>query len=78
VDEIARVPYVSARTQEEQYARFLKSDLPRAFVVSPSGTWAWKRGPGAVKSALETCQKSSRTPCALYAVDDRVVWKETH
>jgi dienelactone hydrolase len=78
VDEIARVPYVSAKTQEEQYARFLKSDLPRAFVVSPSGTWAWKRGPGAVRSALETCRKNSRTPCALYAVDDRVVWKETH
>jgi dienelactone hydrolase len=78
VDEIARVPYVSPKTQQEQYARFLKSDVPRAFVVSRSGSWAWRRGPEAVRAALETCQKNSRTPCALYAVDDRVVWKEAY
>jgi dienelactone hydrolase len=75
IEEADKVPHVASTVRAEGYAKFLAADVPRAFAISPSGAWAWRSGLDAVKVAMERCQTGSRTPCALYAVDDRVVWK---
>ena len=74
LDDASRLPYVKDEVKSDGYQKFLNSDIPRAFAISPSGTWYWRKGPDAPKQALEACQKTSRTPCRLYAVDDAVVW----
>jgi dienelactone hydrolase len=75
IEEADKVPHVAPSVRAEGYAKFLAADVPRAFAISPSGAWAWRSGLDAVKVAMERCQIGSRTPCALYAVDDKVVWK---
>ena len=58
------------------YAAFLEAPQPKAFALSPSGAWGWRADrPDAMKAALAGCQaRSPARPCALYAVDDHVVW----
>lgn len=75
IEEIDKVPHVAPAVRAEGYAKFLAADVPRAFAISPTGAWAWRSGLDAVKVSMERCQSTSRSPCALYAVDDRVVWK---
>jgi hypothetical protein len=43
VADVNNVPYLSARGKES-YRRFLVSGLPRAFALSPDGTYSWKSG----------------------------------
>jgi hypothetical protein len=73
VGRIDAVPHIGP-TGREGYRKFLAADLPRAFALSPAGGWAWRSGPAAPDDALTLCQKHSRLPCRLYAVDDAVVW----
>ena len=48
----------------------------RAFALSPGGAWGWAaEGDDPTLRALSSCQKQSREPCRLYAVDDDVVWQ---
>jgi hypothetical protein len=59
------------------YVAFLNKPVPRAFALSPSGSWGWAEdGDDPTARAVANCQKNSRTPCKLYAIDDYVVWKE--
>ena len=59
------------------YNEFLKRPIPRAFALSPSGAWGWAEdGDDPTTRALANCQKNSRAPCKLYAIDDYVVWKD--
>jgi dienelactone hydrolase len=75
IDDVAALPVrgASARTA---YPRYLSAEAPKAFVLSPEGAWGWYTGRSdAMAAALEACQRNTRTtPCALYAVDDQVVW----
>ncbi|MGI4855764.1 MAG: alpha/beta hydrolase family protein [Janthinobacterium lividum] len=74
VDAVAAVPYLDD-SGRAGYATFLQQYSSRAFALSASGAWSWAEGgddPAAV--ALDNCQRNSREPCRLYAVDSDVVW----
>lgn len=76
IDNVEAIPYLrdSAR---EHYRTFLSKSYPRAFAVSPTGAWSWAEdGDDPVEQALAGCQKNSRLPCRLYAVDNHVVWTQ--
>lgn len=75
LDEADKIPFLKDKALTEGYAKFLATDIPRAFVIAPSGAWSWRSGLDAVEVAMSRCQERARTPCSLYAVDDRVVWK---
>jgi len=75
-DDLARVPLATDAGRAE-YQRFLAAPDPKAFAVSSTGAfWAWNSGPSnALARALERCAaRSSGQPCALYAIDNTVVW----
>jgi dienelactone hydrolase len=58
------------------YVKFLQQGLPRAFAVSATGAWGWAaEGDDPTARALANCQKHSKEPCKLYAVDEDVVWQ---
>jgi hypothetical protein len=59
-----------------QYLIFLATLSPRAFALSPDGTyWAWQSGnENAMHGALQRCDQRAEQACQLYAVDDDVVW----
>lgn len=74
IEDVAAIPYLG-RKGRDQYRAFLQKSYPRAFAVSASGAWSWvEDGDDPVQQALAECQKGSRTPCQIYAVDDKVVW----
>jgi hypothetical protein len=76
LDDADAVPYLRERGRE-QYKVFLSKPFPRAFAVSASGAWSWAEdGDDPVAQVLATCQKNSREPCKLYAVDNHVVYSE--
>jgi dienelactone hydrolase len=75
VDDAGRLPHVKDDVKTDGYRKFLNADIPRAFAISSSGAWAWRTGGDAPQQAVEGCQKFSKAPCQLYAVDDAVVWK---
>lgn len=76
LEDSAAVPYLN-KDNREYYEKFLKHPLPRAFAISRSNHvgWAWD-GENIPERALRNCQKNSEDPCALYAIDENVVWQE--
>jgi hypothetical protein len=77
VDDVNAVPYLQ-QGGREAYRNFLTKSLPRAFAVSSTGAWSWAEdGDNPAEQVLESCQKSSDSPCKLYAVNDYVVWSDT-
>jgi dienelactone hydrolase len=75
IDDVAAVPHVRENGRKG-YATFLQHGLPRAFAVGPKGAWGWAaEGDDPSARALANCQKHSREPCRLYAVDEDVVWR---
>ena len=73
--DASTIPYVRDYAGLDGYAKFLALDLPRAFVIAPSGHWHYRGGEAdALRTALERCQTAARQPCKPYAVDDAVVW----
>jgi dienelactone hydrolase len=76
VDNVDAVPFLKEKGREA-YRTFLTKSLPRAFALSPSGSWSWAEdGDDPAERVLAYCQNSSKQPCKLYAVDDYVVWKD--
>ncbi len=74
LNDVDAIPYLE-KNGREQYKAFLSKSLPRAFAVSPTGTWSWaEEGDDPASQVLANCQKKSKQPCKLYAVDDYVVW----
>ena len=74
IGDVAAVPFIGDRGREG-YKTFLTKQYPRAFVISPSGRWAWaEMGDDPLKRAQDTCQKNNDKACRPYAVDDQVVW----
>jgi dienelactone hydrolase len=76
LEDAGAVPYLPERGRE-QYRAFLKKDSPRAFAVSVSGAWGWaEEGENTNERALAACNSASKQPCALYTVDNDIVWPE--
>lgn len=74
LDDVDAIPYLQKKGREE-YRIFLEKSTPRAFALSPSGAWSWTEdGDDPAERALANCEKNSRLPCKLYAVDNYVVW----
>ena len=73
IGDFSRVP-LSARGQE-RYQHFLTQPRPRAFAIGSKGNWAMAiNDPVAMRTALSYCQVNG-SRCALYAVDENVVWQ---
>ena len=74
--DVSKLPNASAALRKD-YAQFINSALPRAFAVSANGKqWAWNANDAqSAERAVARCQAKSTTICRLYAVDDRVVFR---
>ncbi|MCW5300402.1 hypothetical protein DXT88_19700 [Herbaspirillum lusitanum] len=68
------IPYVG-QFAKDSYALYLTRPLPRSFVISENGHWAYRTGKDALASALITCQNLAKSNCYPYAIDDHIVWK---
>lgn len=74
IDDVEAVPYLD-ESGISGYEAFLEQYPSRAFALSTSGAWAWAEGgDDPVSAALDSCQRNSRDPCRLYAIDNAVVW----
>lgn len=71
------VPHVTAAGRKD-YVRFLQQATPRAFALSPDGSWGWAAAldtPEATEArALEICSGWGGQGCRLYARDLAVIW----
>ena len=60
------------------YRDFLAEPNHRAFAIAPGGGWSWYGSAPSAEtvssSALEGCRQATGRSCALYAVDDKVVF----
>lgn len=76
VDDLGAVPLNEAG--RERYRHYLTLPMPKAFVIFEGGTaWRFYHGdPDATTKALDYCQQVNKT-CWLYAVDHRVVWRDS-
>jgi dienelactone hydrolase len=74
IGDVAKVPLISDESRNNGYKRFLNTDIPRAFVIGPSGQWSYQSGLDALAVALERCAASAKQACKPYAIDDAVVW----
>jgi dienelactone hydrolase len=75
LDDSEALPYVDDH-RRELYRRFLGLPFPRAFAIATTGNVGWAQGgPDALAAALDNCERAARRSCALYAVDDEVVWQ---
>ncbi len=73
--DLSRLPYLGDNGRQA-YDRFLQASQPRAFALSPDGSFAWNSGADAAQRALDSCNAYSfDAPCQLYVVDDLVVFK---
>jgi len=82
ISDVDAVPYLSDKGREA-YRQYLVRPTPKAFALSPSGYWfsAWTLVPGEAglptdpnERAVVGCNRTSPTPCKLYAVNGAVVW----
>lgn len=73
--DVDKVP-VHSDAAREKYQRFLQLDVPRAYAIGPHGEFGYYSAPDATTRALAACAKAAGVACKLYAVDDKVVWKE--
>jgi len=72
----AKLPHVRSTTCTGLYRVFLESAGPRAYAVSGDGHCGFAGGvKDAQDEALRQCGSKAATPCALYAVDAAIVWK---
>jgi hypothetical protein len=77
LDSPDRLPTRSQPARRE-YQSFLDAALPRAFAIARDGSaFAWSANSStSIETALQRCAKQSKTQCELYAVDERVVFRE--
>jgi dienelactone hydrolase len=73
-----RLPNVKSEGCKGLYRAFLESPGPRAYAVSEDGRCGFAGGlRDARETAMRQCSSVAKGACALYAVDDAVVWKDT-
>ncbi len=73
IADASRVPVSNAG--KAAYAKFLDMAAPKAFAITTKGGYGFARGDYAAGRALGNCQRNNGNTCALYAVNDDVVWK---
>jgi hypothetical protein len=73
IADASRVPVSSGG--KAAYAKFLEMANPKAFAITPKGGYGFARGDYAAGRALGNCQRNNGNTCAMYAVNDDVVWK---
>jgi dienelactone hydrolase len=70
-------PYLTVAGRRD-YGRFLQQATPRAFALSPDGSWGWAAAldtPEATEArAVEICAGWGGQGCRIYARDLQVVW----
>jgi hypothetical protein len=75
--DIAAVPHLPDEGRAD-YARFLLQATPRAFALSPDGSWGWAAAlpdmAATEARALMLCAQWGGSGCRLYARDLAVVW----
>lgn len=73
------VPHLDS-AGKQGYREFLAAGKHRAFVIAPGGAWFWKAAEetaeAAADNALHACLEETGLACAVYAVNDRVVFDE--
>ena len=73
-----RLPNIKSDACRGLYRAFLESPGPRAYAVSGDGRCGFAGGlQDARDVAIKQCGSVAKENCALYAVDDAVVWKES-
>lgn len=76
IDAVDAVPFLDDAGREG-YRHFLNQHPSRAFAVSSDGAWSWAEGgDDPMALALDNCKQQGTGPCKLYAVNDRVVWRD--
>jgi hypothetical protein len=70
---------MTSETKEQARAYFDKPS-PKAFAFSPQTgnnrhAWGTTSVVEAERVAMAECEEATRTPCVLFAVDDRIVWR---
>ncbi|HEX3982562.1 MAG TPA: CocE/NonD family hydrolase [Acidisoma sp.] len=71
--DVAAVPYLNALALNG-YRKFLSERLPRAFVISPDGSWISASGQDPARHAMQYC-RLYHMGCGIYAIDKTVVWR---
>ena len=85
LQRVEAVPYLRSGGREA-YAKFLKSETPRAFAIAPNGAFGWatpragmsykaRQDFDPIERALARCNQRADGQCHLYALDERVVWR---
>ena len=73
-----RLPNIKSTACRSLYRAFLESPGPRAYAVSEDGRCGFAGGlQDARDMAIKQCGNVAKGACALYAVDDAVIWKES-
>jgi hypothetical protein len=76
-----RIDQAPMRADTKNQARaYFNQPNPKAFAFSPEkGTnwavWGASSVEGAKESAMQECERRTRTPCMLFAVNDEIVWQ---
>ena len=77
VIELGEVPYLSQRGQLS-FSEYADAGSHKAFAISETGAWGWwadaKSAEEAKEKALELCARTSSVACALFAVNEDIVW----
>ncbi len=74
ISDLSKLPKVGpAKDLQTAYQQFLLKAHPRAFVVTSDAQWGTVTSTEALTAILGQCQQR-KVQCALYAVDDSVVW----
>lgn len=75
--DVQAIPHLDERGRAG-YQEFLSAPSPRAFVIAPGGSWAWRAemptSEMALEAALQDCRRHTEQRCVPYAVDDAVVF----
>lgn len=71
--DLQYVPQKMSARGQEMYERWFNAIPPKAVAISGRGAISTRRGPNSIQEAVESCNATGAT-CALYAVDDQVVW----
>lgn len=73
----AKPPNIRSSNCTGLYRVFLESGGPRAYALSADGHCGFAAGVAdATGEAMRQCGSKASAPCALYAVDAAIVWKE--
>jgi hypothetical protein len=73
ISDVGSIP-TSSQGCRDIYSRYLGLASPKAMAFSVGGGCASRTGPDAIDAAIQGCARDGTRRCALYAVDNDVVW----